>query len=281
MINHWTNDFCTCEQSALAVLPESVDCLSLPRHSQITGVIMMPLGAALPTDWASAESFLERLDNTDTTGAKGKYFLGIGSLAPATDVLVPLGRNHNHIALRKWSLNFAPQIGYSSQYAFLQSLQRSRRNFRLWFATLGGRLIGGANGIRPEFITANVNYQGGAEDVETASIIVHWSACTEAPRSNAADEIFNLGLPGSYSIESGSVMGNIKIISQEYYDQSTNVLTFTENGGTIPADSVVGIYRDGQRLFPLEYVRTGNVVTISSTTHYEGANYQIVIVTLE
>ncbi len=129
MVNRWTTDFCVCEQSAFPVLPEDVDCLPTPRHSQIAGIIMLPLGAALPTDWTSAASFLQRLDNTDAVGTKGKYFVGIGSIEPAADVVVPLGRNYDHIALRKWTLNFAIQMGYASQYAFLQNIQKSRRQW--------------------------------------------------------------------------------------------------------------------------------------------------------
>ena len=235
----------------------------------------------MPTNWASAEAFLEALDNTDTTGAKGKYFLGIGNIDEPADVTVPLGRAHEHIALRKWSLNFAPEIGYSAQYAFLQSLQRSRRNFRFWFATMGGRLIGGPQGIRPEFVTAKAVYGGGNDDLEAGRIVLRWSACVEAPRSNAGAEIFNIGVPSSFSTETGGVMGNLKVITQTFYDQAGDTLIFTENGGTIPADSMVGVYHNGQKLLPVQYVRTGNTFVIDSNTHYPGDNYEVVIIILE
>lgn len=280
MMNYWGVN-CNCEQSALQVLPEDVDCLPLPRQSQIVGLIMLPLGAALPSNWADADAFLERLDNTDTTGLKGRYMLGIGSVEPATDLLVSLGRNHEHIAVKKWTLNFAPQIGYAAQYRFLQSLQRSQRNFRFWFATLGGRLLGGDQGIRPEFVTANVSYPGGTDDTETAAISIRWSSCAEPPRSNAADGIFNLDLPSYFSIETGGVMGNLKIITQPFYNQASDVLTFTENGGIIPADSLVGVYQNGQRLLPVQFTRSGNVITIDTATHFDGANYEVVIIILQ
>lgn len=281
MMNLWETDYCGCEQSAFTALPENVDCLPLPRHSQIAGLIMLPLGAALPTDWTNAESFLERLDNTDTIGTKGKYLLGIGSIEPATDVLVSLGRNHEHIATRKWTLNFAPQIGYAAQYAFLQSLQKSRRNFRFWFATMGGRLIGGANGIRPEFITAKVFYPGAAEDIEAASISIRWAACAEPPRSNAASEIFNLDLPGYYSVETGGTMGSLKVITQAFYNQISDTFVFTENGGAIPPDSLVGIYQNGQKMRPNQYVKIGSAFTIDPNSHLSGDNYEVAIIILE
>lgn len=271
---------CDCEQSVLSVLPDGIDCSYTPRNSQIAGIVMLPLGAALPTDWQSAQAFLDAIDNTETAGRKGKYFIGIGDIPESEDITVRLGRTHQEIIGRRWTLNFAPGMAVASQYAFLQNLQKTRRNFRFWFATMGGRLLGGASGIRPDFVSAKTIYGGGVEDLEAAKLILQWQAMVEPDRTHLP-ELFDIDSPAGLAPGIDGSMVNFKIISQEYYNSSTNVLTFTENGGTIPADSVVGIYRDGQKLFPLEYVRTGNVVTIDTATHYEGANYQIVIGTLE
>ena len=280
MTNYFSTTLCDCEQSVLSVLPDGIDCSYTPRNSQIAGIVMLPLGAALPTDWQSAQAFLDAIDNTETAGRKGKYFIGIGDIPESEDITLRLGRTHQEIIGRRWTLNFAPGMAVASQYAFLQNLQKTRRNFRFWFATMGGRLLGGVNGIRPDFVTAKTLYGGGVEDLEVAKLTLQWQAMVEPDRTHLP-ELFDIDSPAGLAPGIDGSMVNFKIISQEYYNSSTNVLTFTQNGGTIPTDSVVGIYRDGQKLFPLEYVRTGNVVTIDTATHYEGANYQIVIGILE
>ena len=115
---------CDCEQSVLSVLPDGIDCSYTPRNSQIAGIVMLPLGAALPTDWQSAQAFLDAIDNTETLGRKGKYFIGIGDIPESEDITVRLGRTHQEIIGRRWTLNFAPGMAVASQYAFLQKLQK-------------------------------------------------------------------------------------------------------------------------------------------------------------
>ena len=242
---------------------------------------MLPLGAALPTDWQSAEAFLNTIDNTESAGRKGKYFIGIGDIPEAEDILVKLGRTEQHIVGRRWTLNFAPGMAVASQYAFLQNLQKTRRNFRFWFATMGGRLLGGANGIRPDFVTAKTLYGGGAEDFEAAKITLQWKSKIEPDRTHLP-ELFDIDSPAGLTPGIDEVvMADIKVISQAFYDTVSNVLTFTENGGVIPSDSLVGVYMMGQRLLPTQYVRVGGIITIDSESYFTGANCEVVIITLQ
>jgi hypothetical protein len=271
---------CDCEQSVLSVLPDDIDCSYLPRLSQIAGMVMLPLGAPLPTNWQSADAFLSAIDNTETEGRKGKYFLGVGDMPESEDIIVPLGRAHRHIAARRWTLNFAPGITVASQYAFFRRLQVAPRNMRFWFATMGGRLLGGASGIRPEFITAKTLYGGGADDFEQAKITLQWLACADPDRTDLP-ALFNIDSPAGLIPGIGDGMGNIKVIAQQFYDHTGPVLTFTENGGIVPTDSLVGVYQNGQRMLPVQFVLTGNTFTIDSESHFDGSNYEVVIIILE
>jgi hypothetical protein len=271
---------CNCEQSVLSVLPDGIDCSYTPRNSQIAGIVMLPLGAALPTDWQSAEAFLDAIDNTETAGRKGKYFIGIGDIPESEDITVRLGRTHQEIIGRRWTLNFAPGMAVASQYAFLQNLQKTRRNFRFWFATMGGRLLGGANGIRPDFVTAKTLYGGGAEDLEVAKLVLQWQAMVEPDRAHLP-ALFDIDSPAGLAPGIDGGMANIRVISQAFIDTTSGVLTFTENGGTIPTDSLVGVYMNGQRLLPIQYIRTGNIITIDANSYFEGANFEVVIITLQ
>lgn len=271
---------CDCEQSVLPVLPDDIDCSFVPRHSQLAGLVMLPLGAPLPTNWANAEAFLSVIDNTEAEGRAGKYFLGVGDMPEAEDIIVTLGRAHREIAARRWTVNFAPGIAVASQYAFLRRLQVAPRNMRVWLATMGGRLLGGPEGIRPEYITAKTLYGGATEDLEAAKIILQWTACAEPDRADVP-ALFNIDSPAGLVPGIGEGMGNIKVISQQFYDQAGAVLTFTENSGTIPADSLVGVYQNGQRMLPIQFVRAGNVITIDALSHFEGSNYEVIIIILQ
>lgn len=280
MLNYFSIG-CHCEQSVLAGLPADIDCSYVPRASQLAGMVILPLGAPLPTDWTSADEFLSVIDNTELYGRKGKYFIGIGDIAEAEDIIVPLGRAHRHIAARRWTANFAPGIALPSQYKFLRKLQTAPRNMRVWFATMGGRLLGGPQGIRLEFLTAKTLYGGGSEDLEAAKITAQWLSCVEPDRTDLP-ELFNIDSYVSLLPDVGEcMMGNIKVIAQQFYNQTSAVFTFTENGGIIPPDSLVGVYQNGQRMLPIQFTRVGSVFTIDSLSHFPGSNYEVVIIILE
>jgi len=256
---------CDCEQSVFPALPEDIDCSYTPRDSQIVGLVMLPLGASLPTDWTSAAAFVAAIDNTETAGRKGKYFIGMGDVPESADIIVPLGRGHQHIAGRVWTLNFAPGMATEGQYNFLRTLQRQHRQFRFWFATMGGRVLGGPQGIKPSFVTAKTLYGGGREDLEAAKIVINWRSCAEPDRVDMPS-LFNVDSAGGVIISGGGGGGGgeaLSIYQQEFTAPSGTSVTVTANGGVLPAESAIMVFFNGQ--FYTGWTKAGSAINMGFT----------------
>lgn len=272
-----------CGYSAPPVLPEDAECLPLPSYSQVAGLIMLPLGAALPTDWTDATELLDVIDNTDTTGAKGRMFLCTGGIEQASDIDVTLGRGNVRTVRRAWTLEALPTWFEDNQYAFLRHLQRrNNRAWRIWIITKGGRLLGGDTGIRPHFITGGMAYGAGKDDREQVRLTIRWFGDVDADRANVPDILS--GLPSFYTPGCGAT-SEVMIFAQEYSDQMSNTLVWTENSGVLPTvdtKAKIAVYQNGRKLTLIEYTFNHgsgpgeSEVIIHTDTHFDGANYFVV-----
>ncbi len=69
----------------------------------------------------------------------------------------------------------------------------------------------------------------------------------------------------------------VSIFNQEFLATSSNVLTWTQNNGTLPVTNLnasVHVYQNGQKLIDSQYVITAPAtITIDANTHYDGSNY--------
>lgn len=69
----------------------------------------------------------------------------------------------------------------------------------------------------------------------------------------------------------------VSIFNQEFLAVSSNVLTWTQNNGTLPVTNLnasVHVYQNGQKLIESQYVITAPAtITIDANTHYDGSNY--------
>lgn len=69
---------------------------------------------------------------------------------------------------------------------------------------------------------------------------------------------------------------SVRIFGQEFIDSNTNTLTITENDGTLPVNEAqITVYQNGQKLIASQWSVSGSDIIIDSTTHYNGANYEI------
>lgn len=273
----------SCGHSTPPVLPEDVECLPLPSYSQVAGLIVLPLGAALPTEWSNATAMLDTIDNTDTTGQKGRMFLCTGGIERADDIDVTLGRGNVRTVRRAWTLEALPLWFENEQYAFLRFMQRrNNRAWRVWVITKGGRLLGGPSGIRPDFITAGIAYSSGKDDREQVRLTIRWFGDVEPDRANVPDILS--GLPSFYT-PGGGAISDVMIFADVYPVHSGATLTWTKNGGVLPTtntDAQIGVYMNGQRLLPAQYTFNHgsgpgeSEVVIDADTHFDGANYFVV-----
>jgi hypothetical protein len=69
----------------------------------------------------------------------------------------------------------------------------------------------------------------------------------------------------------------VSIFNQEFLNTTSNILTWTQNGGILPTTNLLAaihVYQNGQKLIASQYVITAPAtVTIDSNTHYDGSNY--------
>ena len=67
-----------------------------------------------------------------------------------------------------------------------------------------------------------------------------------------------------------------KVFKESYLNSFTNVLTVTKNSGVLPSNlEQLLIFQNGQELISSQFSVAGSVVTVDSSTHYDGSNYVI------
>ena len=85
--------------------------------------------------------------------------------------------------------------------------------------------------------------------------------------NNVTETINNVTVTGSA----------ISIFNQEFLNTSSNVLTWTQNNGTLPVTNLtasVHVYQNGQKLVDSQYsITLPATITIDSNSHYDGSNY--------
>jgi len=63
---------------------------------------------------------------------------------------------------------------------------------------------------------------------------------------------------------------------ESFLDSYTNILTITKNSGVLPSNlEQLLVFQNGQELINTQFSVAGSVITIDSSTHYDGSNYVI------
>jgi len=87
--------------------------------------------------------------------------------------------------------------------------------------------------------------------------------------NNITETVNNVTITGS----------NIAVFLQQFTDTYSAILTWTQNGGTLPVvnqDAAIHVYQNGQKLLISQYTITNPAtITIDSNTHYDGATYMV------
>lgn len=150
-------------------IPVDQDCTDYAQLlSQISAIIVCPDGANKPTNWQNSAGWEGVIDNTDTTGTKCKYLTGIGGLTPAEGVQINLSGGR-HIEYREKQYDMSFRIlnrSATGHEIFADWWEVGWKGFSVWFETLGGRLVGGAEGMRPVVVQCFRPYGAGNTDKE-------------------------------------------------------------------------------------------------------------------
>ncbi len=85
--------------------------------------------------------------------------------------------------------------------------------------------------------------------------------------NNVTETINNVTVTGSA----------VSIFNQEFLNTTSNILTWTQNGGILPKTNLaasIHVYQNGQKLIESQYVIIApSTITIDSNSHYDGSNY--------
>ena len=154
------------------------------EKSQISGLIVLPDNVAPPTYWTSYEQWQAVIGNSKGDNSAAKLFTGIGELSEPDEVIAELGKSYKKVSQRAYTLEFDASIYTDAEYLTIRRLQGNYRAFRLWFITIAGRIVGGAKGIKPGFVTAASIYGKSRTDYELGRITIEWRADTDAPRAS-------------------------------------------------------------------------------------------------
>jgi len=142
-------------------------------RSQVSGLLILPVGATPPDDWELESDWSDVVGNSDTTNTKAKYLVVRGSFLPngITEVNLAGGRlvENRERFYRLSSIVLNINDGHAN---FGRKLQKNIRDFDVWLLTVGDRMIGGEKGMRPYYVNADFIYNEGNNDREQMLVVM-------------------------------------------------------------------------------------------------------------
>lgn len=166
--------FDVCNEYVLPAFPDDQECTNYSvLLSQICGLIIVPIGANKPTNWQTLAGWSGVIDNDDQSGTKGRYLAGIGSLLPVGKKTVELGNGRREIITdRRYRLDLTVNHRAPGHVEFVKMLEGGYRFFDCWVETIGGRIIGGAAGVRPFVPDGEHLFDGEGTSIEAMRIVL-------------------------------------------------------------------------------------------------------------
>jgi len=254
-----------------------------PKFSQVTGLIMLPNGVKGPASWVNQSNMEDEIDNSVSDNSKAKYIAGRGGVAEPEEVIVTLGKRSRYKAAARYTLEFEIGVQNSGQYALAQKLQSNYRAFRFWFITQSGRLFGGQDGVRPDYISSVLPLGAAHDDVEKGIFRIDWYADGDPARTLYPDFMAPSG-GGS----PGGPTSNVMFYQQSFPAHTSTTLTWTANGGVLPTSNTkaqILVFQEGQKLeegasiqYTISHLTAPgeSEIEINAATHYSGANYEVI-----
>ncbi len=174
---------CEVETLPVAENPECVNAVVL-EESEICDLYISledPAnpGEALfkPADWTDPAAWATAIDNASTSGIK--HFSGIGDMPLPEKQEQTIFKKLIKVVGRNYTLNFDAQHMSRVNYEWGRAAQCGL-SVRFWFATIGGMLYGGENGIAA---TIDIGFpkERGAGAIATMQFLVRWTAKCDPP----------------------------------------------------------------------------------------------------
>lgn len=187
MFNSW-NDISLPSVSSpgalnLGAIPADQDNFAAPRYSQVCDVFIQPIGADAPFIWDgyTASTNNGGVDNTNGNNQKSIWLTCQGGLTLEGEITKSAPKQTTLIGLRTYALNVEVEVTDESQRNLLRQLMSGWNAFYFWYATLGGMLFGGPQGIKSNFVNATLPQGEGDEDFEVGNLILRFETKQGAP----------------------------------------------------------------------------------------------------
>ena len=185
------NNFCLCEtcdtEFYFGALDADQDCAGVPSLSQVSGLLIVPNSATLPSDWESRAAWDAVIDNDSTDNSFGKYLTGVGTIPEPEKTTLTIAKGVEITTIRDYTLTLEIFNLSSAQYEFLRSLQCNPLNYVFWIENVSGHLWGGSTGITPRLTDVDFPLGGGEGDVEKAVLTINWRSKCDPPRTYIED----------------------------------------------------------------------------------------------
>jgi len=178
-LNVWTDVTCTsgCNENLLfGQLAVDQNCVEIPYLSQVSDLYITPNGGIDAFDYSGGDPILVSggIDNSDVTNGKTKWVVGKGGVAEPEETSYAGPKGSTTVIKRIYTLTFEVNVKSDFSRDFLRQLQCNPKNFTFRYATRGGQLYGGENGIMPSSSNARLVLGNGEEDYELGNIILTW-----------------------------------------------------------------------------------------------------------
>lgn len=185
-INTWTDITCPSACGATlnyGALPEDPNCVSVPPLSEISDIYITPTGATDAFDYSGGDPVAVSggIDNTVTDNSKTKHIVVIGTQGDPEETIYAGPKGAEVISKRRFTLEARTPITSQSLYDFLRQIQCNNLNFVFRFATRGGYLFGGENGINPASSNARFPKVEGEEGVEEGILVLSYDTTNGDP----------------------------------------------------------------------------------------------------
>lgn len=180
------NNFLTCPADCdtpiqLGATPTNVRCTKFPIHySQIRDWILKPSSVAAPSDVSSPTEWAAVIDNSDTLGTSAKHTPVIGGIPPPEKQTFEVSGRKDVTGSRLYTLTMTTK-NVEAFYDFARQIQCGSTDFEIWYGT-ENHLYGGADGIYPSFLDADLPKNAGKNDIEEITFIVQFEADGDPPR---------------------------------------------------------------------------------------------------
>lgn len=162
-----------CGDVDIPIFPVTQECVSYSQlRTEIAGVFIVPPDVGYPANWEDFGEWFDGYINNAGTGGS-RYLVGRGGFVQTEkENIVLAGGRVEENRERTQRLTFSVLNMDSGHVNFGRQLQSNKKNFSFWLYTIGGRVIGGDNGMRPIFVDAEFVFAQGNASREVMNITI-------------------------------------------------------------------------------------------------------------